>query len=105
MLSHSVHNRVYSSEVDLRTITQRENLLDWTGSHNLDSFLPTSRHIVGASDKLIFPVEKPFINENIINKNIINNDIINQNKININICKNEPNLIFCKKKPVFKMQP
>ena len=109
ILSHSVHNRTYLNDVDLRNITQRDNLDQYIGSHNLDSFLPTSRHIVGASDKLIFPVEKPFINENIINKNIINkniinNDIINQNKININICKNEPNLIFCKKKPVFKMQ-
>ena len=57
VLSHSVHNRIYTSEVDLRTITQREGLLDWTGSHNLDSFLPTSKHTPRASDTLEFPVE------------------------------------------------
>ena len=92
ILSHSVHNRVYNSEVDLRTISQRDDLLDWTGSHNLNSFLPTSRHTVGASDKLEFP--KEFKDD--ITKNTMS--FINSQS-NYNFCKNEPNLIFCKKRP------
>jgi hypothetical protein len=92
VLSHSVHNRVYNSEVDLRTISQRDDLLDWTGSHNLNSFLPTSRHIVGANDKLEFPEE--FKDETPLKETSFINS-----QSNYNFCKNEPNLIFCKKRP------
>ncbi len=95
VLSHSVHNRVYNSEVDLRTITQRDDLLDWTGSHNLNSFLPTSRHIVGSSDTLQFPVELP----KELPKEVtpINYSIV-PDYWAANICKNEPESVFCKRK-------
>lgn len=92
VLSHSVHNRVYNSEVDLRTISQRDDLLDWTGSHNLNSFLPTSKHIVGSSDTLEFPVELP----KELPKEVIETSFV---KSNYNICKNEPESVFCKKRP------
>jgi hypothetical protein len=89
ILSHSVHNRIYTSEVDLRTITQRENLTEWGGSHNLDSFLPKSRHIVNENDTLQFPVS-----------NVVKETKMNSSNTfsSLNICKNEPDLIFCKKK-------
>tara|TARA_R110000796_G_scaffold84846_3_gene184535 strand:+ start:945 stop:1787 length:843 start_codon:yes stop_codon:yes gene_type:complete len=93
ILSHSVHNRVYSSEVDLRTITQRENLTEWIGSHNVDSFLPKSRHIVNENDTLEFPKFKPHFGKPVLSE---------QPKISINtdidICKNEPYNVLCKKK-------
>lgn len=107
VLSHSVHNRVYNSEVDLRTISQRDDLLDWTGSHNLNSFLPTSRHIVGANDKLEFPEELSeefkFVKPNeggqgVVGEELKETSFINSQS-NYNFCKNEPNLIFCKKRP------
>ena len=96
LLSHSVHNKTYTNDVDLRMITQREDLLDWTGSHNLNSFLPTSRHIVGANDKLEFPEElsKEFKDETPPKETSFINS-----QSNYNFCKNEPNLIFCKKRP------
>lgn len=90
-LSHSVHNRIYTSEVDLRTITQRENLTEWIGSHNVDSFLPTTRHIVGANDTLQFPKFKQF-------KPILPEQPKISVNTSLNVCKNEPDLIFCKKK-------
>jgi len=95
VLSHSVHNRIYNSEVDLRTISQRDDLLDWTGSHNLNSFLPTSRHIVGSSDTLEFPVELP----KELPKEVtpINYSIV-PDYWAANICKNEPESVFCKRK-------
>ena len=96
VLSHSVHNRVYNSEVDLRTITQRENLTEWIGSHNLDSFLPTSRHIVGSSDTLEFPIE--YKDTNTFNVFVKPNEGRTGVTSNYNLCDNEPNLIFCKKK-------
>lgn len=95
-LSHSVHNRVYSSEVDLRTITQRENLTEFIGSHNVDSFLPKSRHIINENDTLEFPKFKQFKPhfgkpvERPQPKFSINTDI--------DICKNEPYNVLCKKK-------
>ena len=88
ILSHSVHNRVYSSQVDLRTITQREGLTDWVGSHYVDSFLPTRRHIVGEKDTLVFPVNNLKL-ENVTPAISVED---------YNICKKEPNLIFCKKR-------
>jgi len=91
ILSHSVHNRVYTSEVDLRTITQREGLTDWVGSHNVDSFLPTRRHIVGEKDTLVFPV-------NNIKDNYLKDVTPAISVEDYNICRNEPNLIFCKKR-------
>jgi len=93
VLSHSVHNRVYNSEVDLRTITQREDLLDWTGSHNLNSFLPTSKHIVGSSDTLQFPKELP----KELPKEVIPVIVVPDYWAG-NICKNEPESVFCKRK-------
>lgn len=98
ILSHSVHNRVYTSEVDLRTITQREGLTEWVGSHNLDTFLPTSRHIVGASDTLSLSLELPKdITPAIsVEDYSVSNTFTKQNQ---SICKNEPNLIFCKRRP------
>ena len=90
VLSHSVHNRVYTSEVDLRTITQREGLTDWVGSHNVDTFLPTRRHIVGEKDTLVFPNVIPVNNLKDITPAVSVEDY--------NICRNEPNLIFCKKR-------
>ena len=92
-LSHSVHNRVYSSEVDLRTITQRENLTEWIGSHNIDSFLPKSRHIVNENDTLQFPKFKPHFG-----KPVERPQPRTSVNTSLNICKNEPDLIFCKKK-------
>tara|TARA_R110002110_G_scaffold392324_1_gene605842 strand:- start:44 stop:883 length:840 start_codon:yes stop_codon:yes gene_type:complete len=92
-LSHSVHNRVYSSEVDLRTITQRENLTEWVGSHNIDSFLPKSRHIVKENDTLQFPKFKPHFG-----KPVERPQPRTSVNTSLNICKNEPDLIFCKKK-------
>ena len=98
ILSHSVHNRVYTSEVDLRTITQREGLTEWVGSHNLDTFLPTSRHIVGASDTLSLQLELPKdITPAIsVEDYSVSNTFTKQTQ---SICKNEPNLIFCKRRP------
>ena len=92
-LSHSVHNRIYTSEVDLRTITQKENLTEWIGSHNVDSFLPKSRHIVNENDTLQFPQFKPRFGKPVLPE---------QPKISVNvdvdICKNEPYNVLCKKK-------
>lgn len=102
ILSHSVHNRVYTSEVDLRTITQREGLTEWVGSHNLDTFLPTSRHIVGASDTLSLEFPEEFKDETPLKETSFINSQSNYNtftKQNQSICKNEPNLIFCKRRP------
>lgn len=103
VLSHSVHNKNYTNDVDLRMITQREDLLDWTGSHNLNSFLPTSRHIVGASDLLEFPEELPPAAQQGVEE--IKDDIPNGVSFinsNYNICKNEPDIPFCKKRPKIK---
>jgi len=93
-LSHSVHNRIYSSEVDLRTITQKENLTEWIGSHNVDSFLPKSRHIVNENDTLQFPKFKPHFGKPVLPEQPPKRDV----NTSLNICKNEPDLIFCKKK-------
>ena len=96
-LSHSVHNRVYSSEVDLRTITQRENLTEFIGSHNVDSFLPKSRHIVNENDTLQFPKFKQFKPR--FGKPVLPEQPPERGvNTSLNICKNEPDLIFCKKK-------
>jgi hypothetical protein len=91
-LSHSVHNRVYNSEVDLRTITQREGLTDWIGSHNVDSFLPTRRHIVGEKDTLVFPITN--VKFNVKLENITPAVSVED----YNICKNEPYNVLCKKR-------
>ena len=101
VLSHSVHNTSYKHDVDLRTITQREDLTSWTGSHNLDSFLPTSRHTFNSTDllelpsfpettKLMTTIKTPLLmpeSENLTSEN------------NLEICKNEPELVFCKRRP------
>lgn len=96
VLSHSVHNRVYSSEVDLRTITQRENLTEWIGSHNLDSFLPKQRHIVNENDTLQFPQFKQFKPR--FGKPVLPERPRTSINVNADICKNEPYNVLCKKK-------
>jgi len=96
-LSHSVHNRVYSSEVDLRTITQKENLTEWIGSHNVDSFLPKSRHIVNENDTLEFPQFKQFkprFGKPVLPEQPPKRDV----NVDVDICKNEPYNVLCKKK-------
>jgi hypothetical protein len=96
LLSHSVHNRVYSSEVDLRTITQRENLTEWGGSHNLDSFLPLER----IENKGFIPDDPlpSFVGFN-ENKGFTPHDplpsFVGLNETNV--CKEQPYLVFCKK--------
>lgn len=87
VLSHSVHNRVYSSEVDLRNITQREGLESYIGSHQINSFLPLERITLNTKDTLILPT---------------NNIVEEEPKIDIStsleICKEQPYLTFCNKK-------
>ena len=95
-LSHSVHNRVYSSEVDLRTITQKENLTEWVGSHNVDSFLPKSRHIVKENDTLQFPKFKQFKPH--FGKPVLPEQPRKSVDVNADICKIEPYNVLCKKK-------
>jgi len=95
-LSHSVHNRVYSSEVDLRTITQKENLTEWIGSHNVDSFLPKSRHIVNENDTLQFPKFKQFKPR--FGKPVLPEQPRMSVNVDVDICKNEPYNVLCKKK-------
>ena len=92
-LSHSVHNRVYSSEVDLRTITQRENLTEFIGSHNVDSFLPKSRHIVNENDTLQFPKFKPHFG-----KPVLPEQPRTSVNVNVDICDIQPYNVLCKKK-------
>mgnify|MGYP003634788733 CR=1 FL=1 len=104
ILSHSVHNTSYIHDVDLRTITQRDDLDSWTGSHNLDSFLPISRHIVNSSDLLDLPsfpettkppptLKTPMLLPE--SENLTTQDTTN-------ICKNTPELVFCKRRPNIK---
>ena len=96
-LSHSVHNRVYSSEVDLRTITQRENLTEFIGSHNVDSFLPKSRHIVNENDTLEFPKFKQFkprFGKPVLPEQSPKRDV----NVNVDICDIQPYNVLCKKK-------
>ncbi len=95
-LSHSVHNRVYSSEVDLRTIEQRENLTEWIGSHNVDSFLPKQRHIVNENDTLEFPQFKQFKPR--FGKPVLPEQSRTSVNVDVDICKNEPYNVLCKKK-------
>ena len=100
ILSHSVHNRNYTNDIDLRTITQRENLTEWTGSHKLDSFLPKTRHIINNNDILEFPLSKIDVplSQTKDGKGVIGGTpLINYQQ---SICKNEPNLVFCKKRPI-----
>ena len=103
ILSHSIHNTSYKHDVDLRTISQRDDLDSWTGSHNLDSFLPTSRHIVGSTDLLDLPSfpettkPPPTIKTPLL---LPETKLTSDN--NLEICKNEPELIFCKRRPKIK---
>ena len=92
-LSHSVHNRIYTSEVDLRTITQRENLTEFIGSHNVDSFLPKSRHIVNENDTLQFPKFKPHFG-----KPVLPEQPRTSVNVNVDICDIQPYNVLCKKK-------
>ena len=103
ILSHSVHNRSYIHDIDLRTISQREDLDSWTGSHNLDSFLPTSRHIVNMSDLLELPSFPETTKAPATMKTPM---LLPETKLtsenNLEICKNTPELVFCKRRPKIK---
>ena len=99
ILSHSIHNTSYKHDVDLRTITQRDDLTSWTGSHNLDSFLPTSRHIVGSSDLLDLPsFPEPTKPPATMKTPMLLPETKLTSENNLEICKTEPELVFCKRR-------
>ena len=101
LISHSINNPFYASQVSIRNITQTEELGDYLGSHSLASFLPTERVILknGEIEQIL---DSPFQNEF-----QIENDILNREQSSKELSQEERNFINykCKRFPYLDICP
>ncbi len=101
LISHSINNPFYASQVSIRNITQTEELGDYLGSHSLASFLPRERVILknGEIEQIL---DSPFQNEF-----QIENEILNREQSSKELSQEERNFINykCKRFPYLDICP